>query len=877
MRFLALIVFLWIACFSTTADSATCTMDPGAVSWGPIGTLTGDCVEGGSPGADDNVVAQDGTIVNIIDDITYDTDGSSLELQAGSKLTIDIPTLEQIVTIHFMDGQDGISVGGTSYDSVALWEEAGAEMDLQAAYLTYGLQTPLWQTEVATDNHTIWTVDQISPCDLADPNTSIASGIGGSGDCDTGTEKYGLSIVYSNPRNNPEDGNTGENYLHESINELTAKMLVCFTSGMDRNSCYSIGAIDGEADNYAISLRVMQLIQPDEAAIDYVAFPKAKRQQLLVDPMNAASKGDTCVDFDDTGTDWIAAKGDYVGACAYFYDSSGINGWPRPMPIARSLDDVDCDGAAGDDSVWFPEGIPFDLAANSKMVISPTCFGQGDKFYVMAAPVFEVEDGNGEWTLADGKILLEGTNTIRGTVIDSAGQVLCEGCSLNADDLRIFNTGGNGVAPLRFRNTADAQLSCSSIVGGPQTDDADGVTFYGVSGLTKLTDFSVRYCGGTAIASVTGSAMGPARFERVKIERAGKAVMSGTETIINVVESTWSDVLFRDLMISDPTSGTSDYILQSVGVRTDVQGAAIRGQVQGGIVRASATDVIQLWNILADQIDTTIAAGKTWMGSFLRFAEIYNVTLSMGNNAGIMGTSTDTLIPILISNSVFSKMTTTSNVLVWGHGGAGVTLQDNLYYNIDSTNTDCTDGTGCAMVNLSATYNNTVSPVIEKQTWAWDQSTSWTKAFNTNDVASYAVGIDFGGNAVINMLNDANGVDLYGFDVDAEIAASAQYRPGRESNCVTSVEVTGGASPTATYVSNFASFPNPKPILGTAADFEEGTFFFQKDSTLAREGCGNSTGARKPGLTPGHELLWEYMGKTIPQRRPLAKTNGRAY
>lgn len=877
---------LFVACVlllgSSIALGATvdCTIAPGTQTWTGIGLLdpNSNCLDKGAPpDGDDHVICPDGTTLVLGDDVTYTGDGSSLELQSGCKFEVDIPTLKKVVTLHFMDGQDGVK--GT-YDSVALWEEAGAEIETQSAYLTYGLETPLWQTSVEIDNNTIWTVPGISTCDLGAANAAAGTIGGTTNDCATGTESYGLSIIYSDGENNPEDGNDGDTFLEESIGELTAKMFACFLSGMDRGQCYSAGAIDSTASQYAISLRVLQLIQPDEAAIDYVAFTKAKRKQALISATNAAQAGDKCIEYDDTvSDDVIAAKGDYVNFCAYVYDPSGQNGWPKPLPITRTLDDIDCDGAAGDDSLWFPEGIPFDLAGDSQIVISPTCFGEGDRFVMMAMPIFEVEDGNGEWTLGDGKMLFEGTNNnIRGLVIDSAGTVKCLGCSWRSDPLLVFNSGADNGWALDFEDPTSVYLGDTLIVGGPQTDDGNGVRFDGpTGGFTDVNSLAIRYCGGTAIQGVTNSYMGRGVFDGVKIERAGKAVMEGNETIVLVNINSWSDPVFIDLMLGDPTGSTNDYVYQSLTTASVINGGALRGQVNGGLIQGSANDQAQLLNFLASQVDSSLVSGKTWLGDFTRFGEFRDVYLDIPINTGIAGLNA-AAFPIIVSDSVFENVTVTSNFLIYGLGLAGepgITTSGNTFYNVNSTHANCTNGTGCAMIHFGLTSSPATVPTMEGNLIAWDKPTSWTKAVEIVKLSGDGV-TNFGGNSIVGMRNENDNVALFGFDLASDVASVIVQRPGFSRSCVGPMIASGSGS-TVTEVDDHASYNGALPLLGRNGELTEDHLGLAPPSTFLREECGRSNQSTKAGIRPGHSRLYEYMGVKDPHKRILDRSEGRVH
>lgn len=872
MRILTLFALLSALLVPAMTWGVTVPCTPSTASaqdWGDITTLspTANCTDKAAPPDDDDIltVGLSGE-VNIVDNITYGTGGDgALRIRGGGLLTVDIPTLQQVVTIHFSAGMDAITVNEVEYNSVAIWEEAGGQTDFQGAYLTWGLATPQWLETVTSSNHTMWVADKVAPCDVAGINTEGGE-IGGTGDCATGVEENQFTLAYTNARNNPNDGSDGDTYLHESIGELTEQMFVCMISGMDRNHCYRIEDLEQTPGIYNISLDVLQVVQPLAGGADYAAWPLANRAQQLVANLTAANAGDTCVQY---AGGLLTADGQYDDFCAYLFDASGANGWPRPMRIGRTEDDETCDGTTGggEESFHFTDPLPYDVVTNADMVISPVCIGKGDKFAVGAFLIIEVEDDSGEWVSEDGKILLEGNNIWRGVVIDGSGEIVCSGCTMNQDQVHTWNSGSDAKPAWLVEDTSGFSLSCGSIIGGPQTGAANGFLFKDVTGPVDISDVNWRYNGGRAIDTQASGSMPSLKLTRVGLERTSKIVTVALNVSFFITASSFQTVTLVDLYGGDPTPNDSSYVLQALSKDNAVlNGLGITGQKFGGIVNADTTDSVKVYNVLSREVDTALGSGKTYLGHYSMFGDFGNFHLD--SSTPLIGNQK----AVTFKNNDIHGFTTSNDVVIDATErlSEAVDIQNNRFHNTDSSHANCLNGTGCWIIYYDPDDDGGTATVstIEHQMFTWDfgETTKWTGAIYSPSTTGDA--LYFGGNAVDGMVNDDDDANLLPIDLDATVAAVTTQRKNASNNCVGYAAVTGTGA--VTYVDSWGSYTVP-PLSGVGAEFEQGTGRLRPNAVWAQKDCGTLVRTRAPGLGPGHDFIYERMGVTPPERKPLVK------
>lgn len=862
----ALGLVLALACAGPAkAINELCETDPaqGFQSWGLINVLApGTCPnKGADPDADDIVSVVSDSTIYIVNDILYNTPGSALEVRSGGTIFADTATgsigPEDAIVFHFWEGQDGITTGsGSNYDNVAFWGEANSRIELTGSYLTRSAAVPVLLSEASWENENIWVVDAFSTCDVGTANTTGWEVEGG--DCTTGDEEYGFTLAYTEDRNNPAGG---DNYLEESIAEINTDFYVCPTTGMDRGFCYQVLEVDSTANTYNISLDLRQLATGYTSSS--AGFPLTDRAQLLgVVEDQDFPKGSTCIEQEVDDADIISTSGDWVGACVYFYDDSTppAEGWERPIRIVRTEATEDCDGAAGGGAFHFAKEntLPETLVADSSFVVSPACIGRGDQFVVLAPVQLVIEDGVG-WALGDGKIVLEGDITMHGVIIAGSGLVTFElGATTDLHMVHVHAGGDNGEPAVQFLDMTTPSMSWSSVVGGPETDDGNGIHFETVVGRSVLDHIRLKYIGGHGI--YTTGASGPATTRHITCERIGHAVAADGDGCLEYGVDDFDIWRVFNLFSTDASHGAAGRILSSTANRFDVTGVAVAGQTQGTLGRAASVGQ-RVRNLVARGVDSS--SGQSWLGSYTK-----NCDIDGQYTAGsllLSGAVTATIHGCRVSNYGTGK---TALVDFTETSSAYLDMQNNIFHNTTSSaGASCADGVeDCWLIELNQDNDTDSISTIWDTTvsWAKGQVTKWTGAFWTDNQAQDP--INFDGNSVDNMVNDEASVDSWGINLGANSAADIVYRPGHTyNNCVSYGEAVGALG-TFEYVDDFGSYTRD-PILGRAPEFEGigyGRGALKPDAYLARRRCGARTGPNQPGMRPGHDWLYEVWGFPEP-------------
>lgn len=889
---LCLALLLWLPAAAWGANEDCTLGDNESLTWGPIGTISsngGDCEEAARvPDGDDHIIIPDGSTVTADNaSYAYTAADSSLEVQSGGSLSADASAVEDAIVFHFYDGQDGVSVGGTSYDTVAAYFEAGSSVDLQCGYLTWGLATAAYETEVTETNDTMWTVDLFAPCGdaSADPDAFL---IGGNQDCTTGDQEYGFSLVWTAARNDPEAGcgaGCGDNYIDDTLTHLATKnydhYIVTFITGMEAGHSYTIqdGDIDAAGNEMSMALYVPQMEQG--GALTQAQYPIASRAQQLLGVTVAAAAGDTCI---ETAAGLLSADGDYISTCAYFYDAAGDNAFanspPGPYKVMRTEDDEKCDGTTGGGEESYhlalDAALPEALVVGDQMVLSPLCAGQGDKFSVKAPVWFEMEETAG-WALGNSKVICDDCYfRARGLVISGSGLVLCEGsgCDWNTDDIQFWGCGDNDGPVLKFENTTNAIMSCAEIVGGSQTEESNGILFEGVTDLTKMTDMATRYIAGPTFYTAD-STMGTAIFERTSCEREAHVAAANGDDCISVADD-WNVVTITDLFAGDWGQGGGASIVDTSGTPVTVNGLAIAGQIDGGITGKTAVGM-RVAGVLARGIDTSLSAlGGGWLGYSLLHSDIRDITLDTGTSYSLLselaaGVTQD----VEFTDNYFEDLSVDNYyVLAADEDFRNSNISRNIFRNATSVHANCDNNSACSVIYI-VTDDDTgnAGHVIEQNQMMWDEgeTTEFLSAF-ASDASSGDV-ITFGGNAIINLVNALANVDVIGINIDADIASNSTQRSLGSNkvlnNCVSYVEATDGTS-TTEYAANADSYPTI-PLLGMAPEFDANGVTLRRNSLMEQKKCAAPVGTRRPGMPVGHSWLYMKMGIPEPERKPLVK------
>jgi len=843
------LLFLWASV--AWGANEDCTIAASAQDWGDITTLspTANCSDKAAPPDNDDIVkVPDGAIVDVIADVAFGADGSGIEVLSGGTLSADVTAVGDAIVITLFDGQD---TNPGALGQVALWGEAGSTITLQGGYLERNVDaTPTLVETVSEDKGNIWTVDLATTCDPGDENT-VGGELGGQEDCADGDEEKLFTLAYTDTRNNPEQTNA-DNFLEESVTAIATDYLVYFITGMDAGHVYSIESVDSTAATYNITLDVHQI----PAGYTNDAFPLAMRNQVLLTTEDAGQKGDTCIESDGSV---IAADGDLVGACAYFYDAAGDNGWSRPLRITKVLNAEDCTGAGGNDAFYFAAESPLlaDIPDAAQVVISPTCIARGDKFAVLAPVILSCEASR-----ADGecKMVFEGDVTLHGVLIDGSGQVLFDGANADIDTLHVRSAGEDGVAAIKFTTMTNVDMSCSSVVGGPKADDGNGIEFADISGHTILTDVATRYIGGDNFYT-SGSAMGTAKFERISCERIGYVGVASGDGCLDAAAK-WSRIGIVDLFFADASVGENGSVLTTGNTPATVNGIAIYGQTEGGLSKKNSSYNMEVYSLFGRGIvgSRSLSTGS-WADKFISHCDIDDMTLETGTALDFMSDVGNTLENCLIKNYTGD---TTFMLEVIDSAGT-VSIRNNIFYNTTTT----AAGNGNDLINWTLDDDDTTVSTVEDNSFLWDdgETTLWTTIVQTDSTTGDA--LNFGGNLIDGFNNTSATADAaaIGFDLHADAADDAVQRVGR-NNCVGYATVSGAGSPSITYVADADHYAS-EPILGIASDYDAinlGKGALRVGSYLAEKKCGARTGPNQPGMGPGHDWLYERMGVQKPSR-----------
>jgi hypothetical protein len=691
-------------------------------------------------------------------------------------------------------------------------------------------------------------VDLVTTCSPEITENTTGGEIGGVEDCATLIEEQLFTLAYTDTRNNPGKDSDGDNFLDHAVGAIETDFLTCFISGMEDGHCYKNHVIDSTAAVYNITLNVEQMSSGHSVN---AAFPVAMRQQVLGSVSGATAKGATSI---TSVASVIAASGDQAGACAYFYDASGDNGWDRPIRISKTVE-----GGVNDVITFAEPGLLEDVVNGAKFVIAPLCVGRGDKFVELAPITLSCDT-----TVAAGEcnFIFSGDTTLHGVLIEGPAIVRFDGATASLDMVHTLGCGDDDAPCIRFIDMQNVTMTCSTVVGGPVAGAGMGIEFSGVTNHVNLTDVATRYIGGDQFyADSSGSAMGTAHFERISCERIGYVGVSSGDSCLEDDGEKWTSVGVVDLFAVDPSSGVNGNIVQIGGASTQtatVNGMGIFGQTEGGLNKNLEGEFLKIFNVLGRGIVATRGTSKTWVGDYLSHCDIDDMYFNP--TSGELGANDGTFENCIVKNLTIDLTQVFNPVDATGPA----TIRNNIFYNLQTEDGAIAEP---AVIKITNAAGNAYVHTIENNTFIWDESSQWDEVIDDNEAATTNT-INFGGNLVDGFDNDDGGTAI-AIDLHSTYIDGIQYRAGR-NNCVSNAVVTGGG--TIEYVDDMGLYTTT-PILGIQPDYEPDSYVLRSGSYLAEQKCGANTEPRAPGMGPGHNWLYQKMG--IPYPEPTRVTNTR--
>lgn len=835
-----------------------------AVDWGPIGTIDvngGNC-EGGAnpPDGDDIILFPTGSDVTVIDDITFTADGSGIVCQDGASFTASAVDQDDELIFTFFDGQDTYP-GGDS--NVALLLEAGCEVVLEGGFAQRSNSGSFaLQDSVSEADATIWTLDQWSVC--GDGSGDTPDSIGGAQDCATGDEEYLWCPHFSVARNNPDAGGDGDNYLHGAIQDLQDDwMLVWLSPGMDYPHAYPITVSDKVLPAYEFCLDLRQQFTAyGQANAD---MPLTSRISIVNEIDNTATvipqKGDTHI---VSNTSIIANDGELAGQCVRMCDASGANCDPYVYRIARTEDGV------ANDILYFSDLTPLrkDYATDAMFTISPICAQAGDNFAILAPIVFL----NGDTSYADdeSKVLIQSTNvTMNGVVFNGSGLIHFDQAVLNpsSDMIHAIDTG-----PVKFEAMPRVDMSCWTSVGGDVAGGNVSFEFADTSGMTHVQDSAVRYAGDWAFTT-SGSAMGPAEFERIKCEWGADATMTSEGCIKNATD--WSSVRVKDMACIDCTKGSAGASSDAVAASTNpmlIDGFLAYGMTEGGAFRHGTGTGVSMWNLLGRGVLTN-RINTPWAGLSLNHFDVRDFVTST------MTVPIDPFVGALTTNwqngILADIITSNDEILGIAEGGSGGdTLSNIIIWDGLTTNTTGTSD----LINITHDSTAATTSTVEYITVGWNRGTTsdWdTVIASTNDNGT-ETGFNFGHICITEHQGSDADTDYVTIALDDDIVDEIVNRTGGNV-CIDSGSVATGGAGSYEPVTDSSLFATA-PLLGFVPAFEDagnGYYVLRNDTRVADLECGAKTRSGRPGVNPnGHCWLYEQVGAPCPKRPYIVEEGG---
>lgn len=809
-----------------------CVMPATTFNWTDWDTVTSGSITGcATPDSQDHYTFQNGSHGTPTFDLAFVSSGDNgITLQAGSSMHIDQTTNAIQITL-----QQGTTV--ETEDDIAFYAYAGSVIDFKPAYFSWGLETATVTNE--ENDNTTWTVDLIGTCNGAARSV-------GSSSCTSNEEIFCLH--YSNARNNPEDGSTGDIWIQESLTIVPAtEARVRFIGdSMEAPWAYETVSVDASPSDYSICIDTRRAY--DSSSLD---VPYTEREIIYGTTIaSAIPAGSTCV---ESSSSLIAADGDLAGRCIRFCDASDANCDVNPLKLARTKDGETCAGGASSGDAFHLSDLnplPRDLVASAAFTID-LCVRQGDR-YVVEYPV-RFTDGTNTAD-DDGRVVIKSTDvTMENTFFAGPGTVRFDGAAFSSvKRLDIADAGDSGLVlpALLLKNMDTAVISGLTISGGDgATGGARQLYIDSVSTLVHINDAGFRYAGNHFI-DTTSNPSGTLVIDDAKFEFITHV---GTREIGIIQNDGLSLATLRNILCVDCVKGITGSIAEGDSNNpVRINGMTVWGLAEGGFGYNVTNTGVFMENVLGRGINITRTGPASIAFPYsIIDCDLADITATVSNALN----QSDGITIDCIINDVD---TSGSGVLrTYGNG-----IIRNVIVANATTSNACTGG-ACRVIGHQFDGNPATSGTVEYVTVIWPEGSTTAFMSGVEAFGNSGSETDFEFGSILlsgHNVNDAD--DGYGIRLVADGVAALDGFGDHGTFCVHDGENPGAGS--YTYVDRIGQYPSPTPTLGIAPEFlnaENDNWILRADSELAELGCGAKTGAAAPGLRRiGSDHLYEMIG-----------------
>lgn len=448
-----LAVALLVALASSVASAETCTFASGASTWSAIGTISGVGVTGCTPTADDDFIIPSGATVTVSGDIDFVTSGdagSQVEVQSGGTLSVDTTAASNAPVTLTLNSGDA-EIGG---DNSTFLDINGGTLQAVPSYAQAGRlnASPGFVTSRSSAD-TQWIAPAVYTC-----ATDASVGTTISQDCSTD----GKNVLFRWAAENIALGSTSPRttYVDEAMNNVSAGMTVCMTSGLAKGLCGEVLDTNDSGDQDGPHDILVEFDGSPSDLNDAAAYPLAYRASASVTTSAAAAKGELCL---SVAGAVVTATTTYAGRAVE------VPGHEKPFRIERTEVGVDCAGTASTpDSIYLvnPTGLLADVASSATLYLTMGV-SRGDSFEVFAQPFLV----NGSVGTSDGRVTMRngGAMTGEGWAIDRVESIIWDDTAtaptaigwtihdagLSTGDIFAVRTQGGSFSWLRFMGDCD--------------------------------------------------------------------------------------------------------------------------------------------------------------------------------------------------------------------------------------------------------------------------------------------------------------------------------------------------------------------------------------------------------------------------------------
>jgi hypothetical protein len=832
---LRLVIFLAVVFWASPVLGATCTLNTtgdGITIIGPWGTEVGagtDC----NPGDNNDVyVVPEGAEFVVGDDLLTITSPNNGFQIIGGTFTWDQTTAPGTITLF----------GGTTSDGeskVAFYADGDSTLNITGGFAQWGVEVPALQSTHTDSNFTTFVIDKWGACNGAADTIGTCSG---------GTNEYLTCFHYTDARNNPEEGNTGENWLEESMGAISAiTYRVRMLTGGEKAASFEIASVDG-TDPYSICVDTSRSYD-DEVTVD---FPKTMRASVS-GAITATAVGIGAESVTSVAS-VIAADGDQVGRCALFCDASSANCDRVPYKISKTVE------GGANDIIYFSDKNPLRraLVASADFVITE-CFSSGDTFTV-ERPAWFV-DGTPEEDL-QGKILIESQdiNFTGPILITGPATVKFYGGAIFNNTVRYFDVidagdSTNSLAGLEFEDMASVALDWWSVSGGDGvTGNADQIELDGV-GSALFTNGDVRYNGSYAISTIGLPSTGNGSFYIADTKFSYSGIPAAATVSIHIDETNyWNAAGGENLFCFDCTHGNiSDFIRATIDAPFPVDGmiayttyaSAEKGNAHGAFG-------VTVNNYFSRNTVGSRGGTYSFLPSRMTHCDIKGMTVDKalwtGTNS-LTYAGTGEVGETYIEDCLIGYIQTNQVQLLNLVGRSW--LRNVILYESSSSNAS-------PRAPIKVSSHGTEAQAIEYVTVAWvDDETAkdWLEGVWVSGDNGGALSL--GGIAVSGLYVDDAG-DAYGINVDTS-SLLTDHTTFISQNCVEKSQNVGGAFTAVANIGDFPVVPRIGFPLKTMSEAPE-NYVMAPDSQPSSTWCGAFTGAAAPGIQP-HK--WNAMAEAL--------------